>query len=279
MTGADGKRGRAAAWLFPLMIIATAIHPVAASAETVRISGTGGATGGMRLLAEAFERSNPGVKVLILRSMGSSGGIRAALAGKLDIGLSARRMSPEERERAGLQQPYARTAFVFGANPAVKQSDVTLPEIADIFAGRKTAWRDGALLRPVLRPASDSDTLTLEKISPQMADAVALSQKREGLIVAMTDQECADAIERTDGGFGTTTLALVASERRRIRMLSVAGVIPSTKSVLDGSYPYTKTFFMVTGPDLSPAAARFIRFVLSPEGKSILSRAGHVPLP
>lgn len=260
------------------LLLALSICPAAVSAETVKISGTGGALGGMKLLAEAFQRANPGVEVVVAPSIGSSGGIRAAIAGKLDIGVSARRILPEERSLAGLQQPYARTAFVFCANPAVKQSDITLSEIGDIYAGRKTAWGDGSPLRLILRPASDTDTLTLGKISPEMADAVALSQKREGLIVAMSDQESADAVERTTGGFGTTTLALVASENRKLRILSVDGVTPSAKTVRDGSYPYTKTFFLITGPNLSPVAARFIRFVLSPEGKSVLSRVGHVPL-
>jgi phosphate transport system substrate-binding protein len=275
--GMGNKRGTIA-WGFPLLL-ALALSPAAVSAETVRISGTGGAAGGMRLLAEAYRKEDPGVNVVILRSMGSSGGIRAALAGKLDIGVSARPMSPDERTRGGLQQPYARTALVFGANQGVKQPGITLPEIADIYAGRKTTWEDGTRLRLVLRPASDTDTIALGRISPEMADAVALSQKREGLIGAMPDQECADVIERTEGAFGTTTLALVVSEKRRIRILPLSGVIPSAKTVRDGSYPYTKTFFLVTGPNLSPAAARFIRFVLSPAGKSILSRVGHIPLP
>jgi phosphate transport system substrate-binding protein len=112
-----------------------------------------------------------------------------------------------------------------------------------------------------------------------MAYAVQQSQKREGLIVAPTDRHSADAIERTSGSFGTTTLALVVSEKRGIRMLSLSGVTPSTKSVRDGTYPYTKKFFMVTRQAPSPAAAKFIRFVRSPEGKAILSRVGHIPQP
>ena len=62
-------------------------------------------------------------------------------------------------------------------------------------------------------------------------------------------------------------------------MLSLSGVKPTTKSVRDGTYPSTKTFFLVTRRAPSPAAGKFIRFVRSPEGKAILSRVGHVPLP
>jgi phosphate transport system substrate-binding protein len=270
--------GAFVSWLVPLFL-AAAVFPGNVRAETLRITGTGGAIGGMRLLAEAFRKAEPGVEVIIPKSIGSSGGIRAALAGKLDIGLSARQLSPEERAQGARQTAYAKTAFVFAVNPDVERSDIALAEAIDIYAGRKTTWDDGTALRLILRPAADTDTITLRNISPEMAYAVEQSQKREGLIVAMTDQNSADAIERTGGSFGTTTLALVVSEKRRIRMLSLSGVKPTTKSVRDRTYPYTKTFFLVTRQVPSPAAERFIRFVRSPEGKAILSRVGHIPLP
>jgi phosphate transport system substrate-binding protein len=272
------KMGVSAAWIVPFLLGAT-MFPGNVAAETLRICGTGGAIGGMRLLAEAFRKAEPGVEVIIPRSIGSSGGIRAVIAGKLDIGLSARPLRAEEISRGTRQTAYARTAFVFAVHPGVKRSDTTLSEVIDIYAGRKTTWDDGTALRLILRPAADTDTLTLRGISPVMVDAVKQSQDREGLIVATTDQDSADAIERTNGSFGTATLALVFSEKRRIRMLSLSGRKPTTKSVRDGTYPYTKTFFMVTRESPSPIAGRFIRFVRSPEGKAILSRVGHVPLP
>jgi phosphate transport system substrate-binding protein len=270
--------GVTVAWIVPLFLGAV-VFPGNARAETLRITGTGGAIGGMRLLAEAFRKAEPGVEVVIPRSIGSAGGIRAAMSGKLDIGVSARPLSAGERAEGGRQTAYARTAFVFTVNPDVKRSDITLAEVIDIYTGKKTTWDDGTALRLILRPAADTDTIALRKISPEMVYAVEQSQKREGLIVAMTDQNSADEIERTSGSFGTTTLALVVSEKRRIRILSLSGVKPTTKSVRDGTYPCTKTFFLVTRRDPSPTAERFIRFARSPEGKAILSRVGHVPLP
>jgi len=270
--------GGSVAWIVLLFLGAT-MFPGYVCAETLRISGTGGAIGGMRLLAEAFRKAEPGVDVIILPSIGSSGGIRAAIAGKLDIGISARQTSPEEMAQGARQTAYARTAFVFAVHPDVKRSGTTLAEVLEIYAGRKTTWDDGTALRLILRPTFDTDTIALRDMSPGMAYAVEQAQKREGLFVATTDQNSADAIERTNGSFGTTTLSLVVSEKRRIRMLSLSGVKPTTESVRDGTYPCTKTFYLVTRPTPSPIAGKFIRFVRSPEGKAILSRVGHVPLP
>lgn len=270
--------GTAVTGLLAALLLASA-PAYGTPSETLRISGTGGAIGGIKIVAEAFRKANPGVEVILPRSMGSTGGIRAAIAGKLDIGLSARPLTEEERAAGGKDVPYARTAFVFAVNPAVKQPDITLSEAVDIYGGKIDRWKDGSPLRLVLRPVSDTDTVHLERMSPGMAAALARAHRREGLIVALTDHECADAIEDTPGAFGTTTLAMVASEKRSIRILSLSGVAPSGNAVRDGSYPHAKTFRLVTGPNPSRAATKFIAFLRSPAGRSILDRAGHVSLP
>jgi len=264
-------------WLVPLLLHGGFL-PGGVSAEGLKVSGTGGSIGGIRLLAEAFRKANPGVEVVVPKSMGSSGGIRAALAGKLDIGISARPLNAEERSRGGREIPYARTAFVFAVNPGVKETGITLPMAVEIYDGKILRWRNGTPLRLVLRPAADSDTETLRRMSPRMAEAVERALGREGLPLAMTDQDCADAIERTPGAFGTMTLSLVVSEKKTIKVLSLSGVKPSNRTVRDGSYPYAKTFYLVTGPNPSPIAERFIRFAVSPEGGAFLERVGHVPL-
>jgi len=278
MAGTNGRIGVAVAGLLAALILAGTLAD-GISSETLKISGTGGAIGGIKLVSEAFERANPGVKVVLPRSMGSSGGIRAAIAGKLDIGLSARPLTAEERATGGREVPYARTAFVFAVNPGVKQSNITLFEAVDIYGGKTDRWKDGTQVRLVLRPVSDTDTVHLERMSPQMAVALEQAHRREGLIVALTDHDCADVIEDTPGAFGTTTLAMVTSEKRNIKVLSLSGVAPSGDAVRDGSYPYAKTFRLVTGSNPSRAATKFIAFLRSPAGRSILDRAGHVPLP
>ena len=262
-----------------LALLGPGAHPAGTAGDTLKISGTGGAIGGVALVARAFCRANPGVKVIIPRSMGSTGGIRAAIAGKLDIGLSARPLNREERDLGARDTPYAQTPFVFAVNPGVRRSDITAPEILDIYEGRLGWWDDGTPVRLVLRPEADTDSVLLRRRIPGLAAALAKAHGREGMLVALTDADCADRIENTPGAFGTTTLSLVRSENRRIKILAVSGVAPSGEAVGAGTYPYTKTFHVVTGPHPSPAALRFIEFLRSPDGMSILLQSGHLALP
>jgi phosphate transport system substrate-binding protein len=96
------------------------------------------------------------------------------------------------------------------------------------------------------------------------------------MVVGITDQDSADQIARLPGAFGTSTLALMLSEKRAMHAVAIEGVMPSAKAVADGTYPYSKPLFMVTRGAPAGALARFVDFVRSAEGRRILTDTGHV---
>ena len=88
----------AASWRRALFAGAALVMTVAASAQTqeLRISGTGAGLGTMQVLAQAYVKTAPGTKLVVLPSMGSGGGIKAVLAGAIQIGVSSRPLSDTE---------------------------------------------------------------------------------------------------------------------------------------------------------------------------------------
>jgi phosphate transport system substrate-binding protein len=248
------------------------------AAESIRISGTGGAMETMRILGEAFRKGNPGIRVEMLPGMGSSGSIKAVLAGRLEIGLSGRALNGEEREQDAVETRYAKTPFVFAVNRTLKITGMTLESVAGIYAGKRD-WEGGKRIRLVLRPPEDSDITVLKSMSPAMSEAVDIALRRMGMIVATTDQEAVDAIETVPGAFGGTVLSLLLSQKHAVRVLALDGVVPSVRTMADRSYPYSKTFFMVTRKNPSAVVRRFIDFVRSPAGSAILSKYGQAAVP
>jgi len=241
-------------WAVAVLAVLLASGTRSALAESIRISGTGGAIGTMRILGEAFRKTNPGIRVNILPVMGSSGSVKAVLAG------------------AG-ETRYARTPFVFGANGTLKMTGLTLGGLVEIYAGKRD-WESGKRIRLVLRPPEDSDIPVLKGMSPGMSAAVDIAMRRKGMIRATTDHDVADAIENVPGAFGGTTLSLVLSEKRALRIISLDGIAPSVRTMADRSYPYRKTFFMVTKKNPPAPVRRFIDFVRSPAGSAILAKNG-----
>jgi phosphate transport system substrate-binding protein len=232
--------------------------------------------GTMRELAKAFSMEHPHIRVSVVPNLGSSGGIKAVASGVLDIGLSSRPLKESAARRGLKATEYARTPFVFATSYAGASAGLALRKLADIYACRLGTWPDGSQIRVVLRPMGDSDTDTIQEMSPEMAEAVKEAHSRRGMITAVTDQDSADLIEKVHGGIGTSTLALMVSEKRPIRALSIDGVRPSVEALAGGQYPYYKSFYIVTGAEMTPAARAFFDFVLSEEGTAVLARTGNL---
>ena len=265
-----------------LVVIFTVViflAPAVFAEETVRISGTGGAIGGMKLLGQAFERRNPGVKVDVLPSLGSTGGINAVKAGKLDLAVSARPLREDEKTSGLLEEPYAKAPFIFATSSKSRAEGLRLSEIQDIYAGKITTWPYGGRIHIVMRPASDAYTHFLEELSPGMKDALASAKNVPGLILGITDQDAAVQIEKIPNSFGVTSYTLVVSENRKIKPLSVDGISPVGKNGANEKYPYSMTFYLVymKGRNTRPVSD-FIDYTGSKEGERILRKAGHITI-
>lgn len=259
-----------------LMVLAAPWQGGLAAAEPIRIGGTGGALGAMRMLGEAFRKHEPATPVVIFPTLGSGGGIKAVLAGNLDIGISARPLTPEERALGAREEAFGKTALVFAVAKISPVSGVTTREVIDIYSGTMTAWPDGDTIRLVLRPPDDTDIRQLKASSPAMKRAVEAALARKGMISALTDQEAANYLEKVSGAFGTTVLSMIIAEKRPLRALALDGVEPNVKALSDGKWPLVRAFELVTGPGSSPATKRFLHFLRSSEGRRVLLQAGCV---
>lgn len=243
-------------------------------AEELKIGGTGAGLGTMRVLGDAFSKAYPGTSVSVLPSMGTSGGLKAVAAGAIDIAVSARPLGEAETKARLAAFEYGSTALVFATQSASTVSNVATQELVDIYSGKLGHWPDGTKVRLILRPAGDADSEAIKGLSSQMRAAVVAAEARKGMLLAVTDQETAESLEQIPGGLGLSSLALILSERRAIKTLSLDGVAPTIKNVADGKYPFVRRLYVVTKAEQTDAM-KFVAFVQSREGREILIRTGH----
>lgn len=254
-----------------------ALVSLGAAAGTLRIGGTGAALGGIERVAEAYAKAHPGSRIVVLRpAVGSDGGIKALQSGVIDLAVSGRPLKEEECARGLSAREYAKTPLVVavgkGRSPP---AGLTLQALADIYAGRTVAWPDGRPLRLILRPPAEAETLLLRALSPEMDRAVTAALARKGMILAITDQDSADTLEKVPGAVGTSSLALILSENRALHALPLDGVEPTVEALADGRYPYGRSLYLVTGPRTAAEARRFAEFLASPAAQAVLRRNGH----
>ncbi|WP_050767431.1 PstS family phosphate ABC transporter substrate-binding protein [Aurantimonas manganoxydans] len=248
-----------------------------ASAEPLRIGGTGVALGGMRLLAEAFVETHPDTEIDVLPSLGSSGGVKALLAGAVDLAVSSRALKEAETEKGAIGRLYATTPLAVVTSIGTDADAVTTPELAQMYAGTLSEWPSGEAIRVVLRPESESDTQILRALSDDMAAAVDGALTRPGLVSATNDQENAETLERLPGSVGVVAMGQIRTEGRKLKVLELDGIRPTPGATDARSQRLVKSLYIVTTSATSPAAGAFVDFVFSPEGQAILAANDHTP--
>jgi phosphate transport system substrate-binding protein len=274
---APRQRNRLSMLVIGAALVVCGALPATAPAESVvKVGGTGSALGTMKQLVDLYEKSHPGIRLQILPSLGTTGGIKSVLDGGIDLALASRPLTEMERHQGALEMEYARSPFVFVTNAKVNKKDLSIRELEGIYGNPAASWPDGSRIRLILRPDKDIDSKLIRGLSPGMEQAVKAAQARHGMIVAITDQESSDAVARTPGALGGATLCEIISENRSVNILSLNGIKPSVNAIADRSYPLVKTLYLVTTPKTPAAARQFAEFVRSPAARKILTKNGNL---
>jgi len=255
-----------------------AMSPSVKAQAIVHISGTGSGTGGMQVLANAFMKKHRDVTIQVQPALGSTGGIRALIAGRLELAVSNRMPTSEEMAKAPMVSvEYARTPFVIAVHNDLKLTALTSSQLAAVFAEGPATFPDGNRARPVFRPADPADTNLLRSFSPAIAAAHDKAAVRRGMLTAGNDSDTADMLETVAGAISGTTLALILSEKRPLTPLTIDGKVPTVTELNAGRYPYFKPLYMMIRRDAGTNTKHFAAFVHSEEASALLRANGHAP--
>lgn len=107
---------------------------------TLSIAGSTSVTPLMEKLVDKYKELNPGFKADI-ESNGSSAGIKAAIDGICEIGMSSRELKPEEDSEVK-KEVIAMDGIAVIVNNENSTNDITLDNITKIFIGEITDWAD-----------------------------------------------------------------------------------------------------------------------------------------
>ncbi len=224
-------------------------------------------------LGESFQAENKGITVGY-NPTGSGSGITAVSEGRCDIGLASRALKDDEKA-AGLKETVlALDGIAIIVNPENKVSDLTVEQIAKIYTGEITNWKDVG--------GDDAEIVLIGR--------EAGSGTRDGFeSITGTKDSCKYRQELTSTGDVITTVAgnpnaigyaSLASIKDTVKAISVNGVAPSEATVSDGSYEVQRPFILVTkeGVELSKVAQLFFDYATGKDAADIISAAGAVPV-
>lgn len=241
--------------------------------------------------AETYRDVEPAVDIAVTGG-GSGTGIAALINGTVDIANASRPMKDNEIEDARangiepVQHVVAIDALAIILHPDNPVSQLTIGQLADIFAGRITNWKElGGNDDPIIAVSRETNSGThvyfLEEVvrrgEKENEDIFAPQTLLMPSSVGITSE-----VRRNPNAIGYDGLGYVDPAHEKILAVALDGnspfVMPSAESASDNSYPLSRNLFMYTAGEPEGALADYLAWILSPAGQQIVADLGFVPL-
>lgn len=231
-------------------------------------------------LADVFNTEHPNITVEI-QGGGSTQGVNDTAQGRSDIGTASRNLKDEEKSTLGLTEHIiAYDGIAIIVNPDNPVKDLTKEQVAGIFKGEITNWKDvGGLNKEIIVVTREEGSGTRGAFE----ELLGLEGEKNGVKVSLMSptalvQQGTGAI-RADiaskqNAIGYVSLGYINDT---VQLVSLDGVECNVENIKTGSYPIARPFLMLTKGELSPAAQKYMDFIISDAGQAVVAK-DYVPV-
>ncbi len=241
---------------------------------TISISGSTSVGPLMGKLAEKYEKDNSNVSIEI-NEVGSSAGIKDAINGVSDIGMSSRELKSEEAsEVKPTTIAYDGIAIITNKNNPIK--NLTMNEIKDIYTGKITNWSEieGGKDAPIVVVSREEGSGTRDAFQE------IIGYESEELVANSLITNGTGSIKQTVIG-NKNAIGFVSFEYLddEVNIVNVDNVEPKAEMVQAEKYKISRPFIVVSKEgNLSEEKQEFIDFILSEDGQAIVKENKAIPI-
>lgn len=258
--------------------------PVAVAARPITIKGSDTMVILGQRWAENYMAANPGMVVQVTGG-GSGVGIAALINGTTDIADASRAMKQDEKlklrdryQTMGIEIPVARDGLTVYLNEKSPVRELSFDQLRDIYTGTITNWKEvgGPDARITLygRENSSGTYAFFKEVVLKGADYAPQCQTLPGTGAVVN----AVAQDGNGIGYGGAAYAKGIRECSVKRDAQSQAVLPSAATVKDGTYPLSRDLYFYLRKKPEGEIKRFVDWVLSPEGQSLVVQVGYFPV-
>ncbi|MEI7432629.1 MAG: phosphate ABC transporter substrate-binding protein [Methanomicrobiales archaeon] len=251
-----------------------------AGSKTIKVSGSTTVLPIAQDAADAFMTANPGTNIQV--SGGGSGvGVQQIGDKLVDIGMSSRDITKDELAKypSFVITPVSLDGIAVIVNPNNNPvNSLSIAQIRDIYSGKVTNWKDvGGKDMEIVVIGRDSASGTRTFFTDTVMN-------KTNYVKTQFEKNSNGAIQQsvaqTPGAIGYVGLGFIDPTVKALK-ISVNGTLvePSVKTVLDKSYPISRSLLMITNSQPAGLVKNYIDYILSSEGQKLVAKEGFVPLP
>ena len=240
--------------------------------------------------AEKYMEENPGDFVAVTGG-GSGTGLSSLISGTCDIAMSSRDIKDKEiilAKQKGIN-PFEIKVALDGlavvVNPANPVSKLTLDQLADIFRGKITNWKEvgGKEEKIVIlsREVNSGTHVYFKEHVLRKGKADGKEEFASGALLLSSSQAIADEVAGNPSAIGYYGMGYISSKQKHIDVASdekSAYINPNIENVISGKYPISRPLFLYTNGQPQGLIKKFVDYTLSKAGQGIVVKTDFVPI-
>ncbi|OPX63635.1 MULTISPECIES: phosphate ABC transporter substrate-binding protein [unclassified Methanoregula] len=280
ITDAAGAPAAAAATIAAPVSTATPVS--SGQRQKIKISGSTTVLPIVQKAADKYMATHANADIQV--SGGGSGvGIQAIGAKTVDIGMSSREVTADEKKKYAsfVITPVAQDGIAVVVNPANSIRYITLEQIRNIYLGKTTKWTEisGADV-----PGTNNQIVVVGRDSASGTrsyfDETLLAKKTptKQMLEKNSNGAVLQTVAQTPGAIGYVSIGFVSKDVKALPIWYNADriVAPNLANVKDKTYPVSRELYLITNGQPSGLTGDFIRYILSEEGQKIVADEGYV---
>lgn len=240
--------------------------------------------------AEKYMENNPGAFIAVTGG-GSGTGLSSLISGTCDIAASSRNIKDKEialAKQKGIN-PYEIKVALDGlavvVNPQNPVSSLTLDQLAGIFTGKVSNWKEvGGKDQKIVILSREVNSGThvyfkehvLRRNNPDSREEFA----PQALLLS-SSQAIADEVAGNPAAIGYYGMGYISDKQKAIAVAKESQsqyVSPTIDNVLSGKYPISRPLFLYTNGEPQGLVKKFVDYDLSKEGQDIVVKTDFVPV-
>lgn len=277
-------------WIFLIVFMFAANAYAAKNSNSIQIKGSDTMVNLGQAWAEKYMENNSQNFVAVTGG-GSGTGLSSLISGSCDIAMSSRNIKNKEialAKQKGIN-PFEIKVALDGlavvVNPTNPVSKLTVDQLAGIFTGRTSNWKEvgGKDQKIVIlsREVNSGTHVYFKEHVLRKMDANSKEEFAPGALMLSSSQAIADEVAGNSGAIGYYGMGYICDKQKAIAVAKddkSEYVNPSIANVISGKYPISRPLFLYTNSEPQGLVKKFVDYTLSKEGQELVVKTDFVPI-
>lgn len=270
--------------IFPSMLILALLASMTAFSQSkITVKGSDTMVILAQKWAELYMKNNPAASIQVTGG-GSGIGITALINGTTDICNASRPMKQAEIEKLksryntlGVEIKCAKDGVTIFLNEANKVNELTLKQLADIYTGKITNWKEvGGADAGIRLYGRENSSGTYAYFHDEVVkeDYAPSTQSLPGTAAVV------NAVKKDVNGigYGGAAYAVGVKNAKVKKDANSTAYLPTSESIAKGEYPITRFLYMYLRNRPAGDTKKYIDWILSQEGQRVVTEVGYFPV-